>query len=447
MNRQHLLTLILLTFTTSALATDIKPGAPQDKPILLFGGDVYTASGDVIQNGQVLFENGKITAVGRDLPSTTNATRIDCTGKRVYPGLIDSNSELGLIEIDAVRATRDPNETGTINPNARAEVAINPDSELFPVARANGVLLALTAPGGGTIVGTSALIQLDGWTWEDMTVRAPVAMHVVWPRMTAPPRGTGGFGRRGELERSQRRDEVLQQLKQSFDDARAYLSAKSAAAAHDFDARWEAMIPLLEARIPMMVRANDAQQIQSAIAFAQKQKVKLIIVGGLDAPRCADLLKRYDVPVILDGVQRLPARRGDAYDDAFTVPARLKEAGVRFCVAADRRASMARNLPYHAATAAAFGLSHEDALRSITLWPAQILGVSDRVGSIEPGRDATLFVCDGDILETPTRVERAFIQGRQIDLSSKHTKLWEKYREKYKRLGLTNGGAAAGAGR
>jgi imidazolonepropionase-like amidohydrolase len=193
------------------------------------------------------------------------------------------------------------------------------------------------------------------------------------------------------------------------------------------------MIPLLEGKLPLIVEANEQQQIQSVVAFAVKEKLKLIILGGYDAPLCADLLKKYDVPVIVDGVQRLPTRRGDAYDDAFTVPARLKEAGIRFCIAANRSASMARNLPYHAATAAAFGLSPDDALKSITLWPAQILGIADRAGALEVGKDATLIVCDGDILEEPTHVERAYIQGREIDLSNKQTRLYEKYREKYRR--------------
>ena len=435
--------LLSLAMTAPLFASDERPALPQTKPILLVGGDVYTVSGDVIRGGQVLFENGKITAVGQDLSGTASAsaTRIDCTGKRVYPGLIAANTELGLVEIDSVRATRDQSETGTVNPNVRAEVAVNPDSELIPVARATGILLALTAPAGGTVAGTSAVIQLDGWTWEDMTFKSPIGVHVNWPRM-APMRAW--FMRQREQQQTQRRDEALKTLKQTFDDARAYLTARNAAGANggghpvDFDARWEAMIPLLERKIPLMAEANELQQIQSAVAFAAKENVRMVVVGGQDAPLCADLLKRYDIPVIVDGTQRLPQRRNDPYDDAATVPARLKDAGVAFCIAGNRGAAHARNLPYHAATAAAFGLSPEDALKSITLYPAQILGIADRAGSIEPGKDATLIVCDGDILETPTHVERAFIQGREIDLSNKQVKLWEKYKEKYKRMGIRN---------
>ena len=438
----HMRTLIVMSIAIAlnavARASDMIPAKPQAAAILLGGGDVYTVSGDVIRGGSVLVENGKITAVGSNVSGSASAQRIDCSGKRIYPGLIHGNTELGLVEIDAVRATVDQSETGAINPNARAEVAVNPDSELIPVARSNGVLLALTVPAGGTLCGSSAIIQLDGWTWEDMTLRAPIAIHLKWPDM-APTRGW--WQRDSEKDQLKKRDEALAQVRKTFDDARAYANARKAhgpaVGTPDFDARWEAMIPLLDQKIPLIVHANELQQIEAAVAFTAKEKVKLIILGGYDTPRCIDLLKKYDVPVILDGTQRLPERRGDGYDEAFAVPAKLKEAGVRFCIAADRGASLARNLPYHAATAVAFGLSADDALKSITLWPAQILGVADRVGSIEPGKDATLIVTNGDVLEEPTHVERAFIQGREIDLSNKQTRLWDKYREKYRRQGLT----------
>lgn len=444
-----LATLVVSLLPLLATASDEIPGSPQKQAILLTGGDVYTMSGDVIRGGQVLFDRGKIVAVGKDVEgraSSASVRRIDCTGKRVYPGLFNANGEIGLVEIDAVRATRDQSETGSINPNVRAEVGVNPDSELIPVARTNGVLLSVTAPAGGLLSGTSAVLQLDGWTWEDMTLKGSIGMNVVWPRM-APARAW--WMRDTERQQNQKRDEALKQISQTIADARAYMTAKKSNPQIDFDARWEAMIPLLEGKIPLLVEANDQLQIESAVAFAAKEKLKLVIVGGYDALLCVDLLKKYDVPIIVDGVQRLPTRRGDDYDAAFTLPARLKAAGLRFCIAADRGASLVRNLPYHAATAAAFGLSPDDATRAITLWPAQILGVADRVGSIEENKDATLIVCNGDILETATQVERAFIQGREVDLSNKQTKLWDKYREKYKRLGLDGSsttGAASGAG-
>jgi imidazolonepropionase-like amidohydrolase len=405
------------------------------------------------QRADILFRNGKIVAIGVDIPSSADAQRIDVTGKHVYPGFIDAATDIGLTEIGSLRATRDATEVGQVNPNARAEVAVNPDSELIPVARANGVLLAVSGPEGGILSGTSALLQLDGWTWEDMTVRAPLAMELSWPSMS-PVRSW--WQRENERDQLRERDERLRQVKQTFDDARAYLAAKKAHGSAvgvdgargmhvSFDARWEAMIPLLEGKIPLAVNANDVQQIQAAVAFAQQEKVKLIIVGGADAPLCADLLKKYDVPVILTGTQRLPQRRGSAYDEQYALPARLKELGIRFCIAGTRSASYARNLPYQAGMAAAFGLSKDDAVKAITLYPAQILGVSDRVGSLAVGKDATLIVTTGDPLETPTQVEQAYIGGRKIELTSRHTRLWEKYKQKYQQQNGANPGPAGDA--
>ena len=419
---------------------------------------MHTLTGEP-QQADVLLSKGKIVAIGKDLPATGDAQRIDVTGKHVYPGFIDAATDIGLTEIGSVRATRDTSEAGQVNPNARAEVAVNPDSELIPVARANGVLLAVTGPDGGILSGTSALLQLDGWTWEDMTLRAPVAMELNWPGMSAT---RAWWQRETERDQLRQRDERLRQVKQTFDDARAYMTAKenvgaangtsggaSGASHQDFDARWDAMIPLLRGQIPLAVNANEVQQIQAAVAFAQQEKVKLVIVGGADAPLCADLLKKYDVPVIVTGTQRLPQRRWSGYDDAYALPAKLEELGIRFCIAGTRSASYARNLPYQAGMAAAFGLDKDDAVKSITLYPAQILGVADRVGSLEPGKDATLIVTTGDPLETPTQVEQAYIQGRKIELTSRHTRLWEKYKQKYEQQNGAHGanGQPAGSAR
>ena len=450
----------VLAFISSARAADQLPGEAQKGPVLLAGGEVHTVSGDILPGGSVLFDDGKIVAVGKDVQAPAGAKRVDVSGKRVYPGLFATGNDLGLSEIRSVRGTMDVSETGTINPNIRAEVAVNPDSELIPVARANGVLLNLTVPEGSLIPGSSAVMQLDGWTWQDMTVKAPVAVHVTWPRMGRPRVRRGGPQRQGE-EQQPAADAQLKALEQAFADARAYQAAKKAAgdgaesaggsagaaagagtgaaagsrhkAGHD--ARWEAMLPLLEGTVPLVVAADEVRQIRSAVAFANREKVKLVIFGGYDAPLCADLLKKYDVPVVVNGIHRLPLRPDAPYDEPFTVPARLRDAGVRYAITLAHRfgGSDVRNLPYHAATAAAHGLSPAEALKAITLYPAQILGVADRVGSIEAGKDATLIVTSGDVLETPTQVEMAFVQGREIDLSSKHTQLWQKYREKYRR--------------
>jgi imidazolonepropionase-like amidohydrolase len=341
---------------------------------------------------------------------------------------------LGLVEIGLVRATRDQQETGTLNPNVRANVSVNPDSELIPVTRSNGVLLALTAPSGGLVSGTSAVLQLDGWTYEDMTLQPDVALHINWPRMT--PATSGGDEKQSQAQIKQR-DEQLQQLRDLFAEARAYQKARNGNSnGQRHDARLEALVPVIERRRPIIVHADRAAQIQSAVAFAAEQELKLIIQGGYDAPLCADLLKKHNVPVIVSAVYRLPARRDDAYDAPYTLPARLYEAEIPFCISGTESSRVwnTRNLPYHAATAAAYGLPREEALKAVTLSPAQILGVADRVGSLEAGKDATLIVTSGDPLDTASRVISAYIQGRELDLTDRHKQLYRKYREKYRRL-------------
>jgi len=400
---------------------------------------VHTVSGPTVEGGTILFEEGRIVAIGTEVAVPEEAERIAVGGKHVYPGLIAANTILGLVEIGAVKATQDHAEVGDIKPSVRAEVAVNPDSEQFPVARANGVALSLTVPSGGLISGTSALLMLDGWTWEDMTLKAPVGLHVRWPRMTVgrPPGVT-----KAEAEKQlKRRDAQIQKIRNAFSEARAYLKAKGAEAQesvpfHDTDVRWEAMGPALRKEIPVFVHANDLRQIQAAVSWAKEEGVRMVLVGGRDAWRAAELLKEKDIPVIVAGIHVVPRRRWEAYDAPFTNPLRLHETGVRFCIAGRGGYHRERNLPYQAATAAAYGLPKAEALKAVTLYPAQILGVSDRVGSLEVGRDATLMVTDGDPLEIRTQVERLYIQGRDVDLTSRHTQLYEKYRTKYRRLGL-----------
>jgi imidazolonepropionase-like amidohydrolase len=376
------------------------PGAPQSEPIVLVGATLHPISGPPIPAGMLLFEEGRIVALGKMIKLPPRTRRIELKGKHVYPALFDACTDLGLVEISSVRGSRDEAETGRLNPNVKSWLAINPDSELIPVTRANGVLLALTAPFGGLLAGQSAVVQLDGWTYEEMTLQPSVGMHVNWPRADRAADGS---------DAARARDRALAPLREALDHARAYRLAKQHAETSppDLDLRWESMQPLLDRQLPLIVHANELTAIQDAVAFANAQKLRLILHGGYDAPLCARLLVEHDVPVIVEGVYRLPQRRNDPYDMAYTVPARLRDAGVRFCIAGAGRggASNARNLPYHAAMAAAFGLPPEEALQAITLAPAQILGVADRVGSLEVGKHATLIVTDGNPLETFTQVD------------------------------------------
>jgi imidazolonepropionase-like amidohydrolase len=409
------------------------PGDAPQRPVAIVGATVHTVADGVHENATLIMRNGKVAAIGPNLKVPKKAVRIDAAGKHVYPGLFAAHSDIGLVEINAVRATLDFRETGSINPNVKSWVSVNPDSEMIPVARSNGVLLALTAPNGGLVAGQSAVMQLDGWTYEDLTLAPAVAMHLAWPAMAPVIDWDTEASAKDQLAA---RDRALENLREAFEDARAYAKARAADPATPKDARWEAMQPLLTGEMPLVIDADDLQQIQAAVAFAVEQKVSAIIHGGYDAPLCADLLKKHDIPVIVSEVYRLPLRRWEPYDTAYTLPARLHEAGVTFCISGGGRfgASMLRNLPYHAAMAVAFGLPADVALRSITLAPAEILGVANRVGSLEKGKDATLLITDGDPLETATQVEAAFVQGRPVDLNDRHKRLWKKYEEKYRRL-------------
>jgi len=433
--------ILSLIYFSSLFASDQIPSAPQKHPILIKGVTIHPVSSEKIQNGQILFDNGIIVDIGKNIDFLPDNTEIfNFEGKHVYPGLIAASTTLGLVEINAVRSTRDFAEVGQINPNVRAEVSYNPDSELIPVTRSNGITVAHTIPTGGTISGTSAAMMLDGWTWETATLKSPIALHMNWPNMTIT---SSPLVKKSKKEQREELNKQLQTIDEVFDKARSYLQAKVVSnrrgePIHNTDLRWESFIPILEKEVPLFIHANEVRQIEAAIHWSRRQNVTMIIVGGHDAWRVGELLKKYNIPVIYENVLSLPIRRWEDYDIRFTVPWRLYKKGVRFCIAANSSPSQAahqRNVPYHAAMAAAYGLPKNEALKSITLYAAEILGINDRVGSLENDKDATLIITDGDPLEISTQVEMVFIQGRRIDLSDKHKTLYKKYQEKYRQLG------------
>ncbi len=413
-------------FASIATAHDQVPGEPQQRPILIRGAHIHCVDAATIENGSVLFDDGRIVAVGKSVEAPEGADVIDATGQHLYPGLIESMTDLGLREILAVDVTMDSNELGDRNPNVRSWVAVNPDSELIPVSRAGGVLIAHVSPGGRFVRGQSAVMSLDGWTAKDMNLRAPAGLSVNWESLQVRDKDP--------VAEAKKRDEKLKELDEWFDQAARYQAAQDSNQPSDL--RLAALQPILSGDLPMFVEANRQSTIESAIAFAVRRQIKLVIYGGYDANECADLLKRYQVPVIIAGTYRLPLHRHDAYDAPYTLPQRLRKSGVKFAISGEGPgypggSSNARNLPYHAANAVAYGLDRDEAIRAITLSAAEILGVSDRIGSIAGGKDATLVVADGDILETESNVTHAFVQGRRVDLSSKHTMLYEKYKKKY----------------
>ncbi len=402
-------------------------------PVVITGATVHAIAQPARANARIRFEDGRITAIGGDDVSLDGARVVDATGKHVYPGFIVASSVTGLVEIGAVRATVDTAEVGAVNPNVRAEVAVNPDSELIPVTRAGGVLTAHVHPIAGqqgVVTGTSAVLALDGWTVEDMLVRAPVAMHVEWPSLLLPE-----FLPPAMIDATRKaQEEKRTALERAIADARAYAAARAGGQVRQPDLRWEAMLPVLERKLPMHVHANDIEAIEDALDFAARHDVDIVIVGGIEAWRVAPLLKARDIPVIVGGTHVLPLRRGDPYDAVYRNPARLAEAGVRYAIAGQGDVFTSpneRNLPFHAASAVAHGLPYDEALKAITLYPAQLLGVADRLGSLEPGKDATLFIADGDALEMGTVIEAAWIGGRAVDLANRHRALYEKYRDKY----------------
>lgn len=405
--------ILLLAICPSAFASDQVPGAMSKGPVAIVGATIHPVSGPVINQGTILFEKGKITAVGKDIKVPAGATVIQAASKHVYPGLFEPYSRLGLTEISSVRASNDYREVGDLNPNALAHLSVNPDSEIIPVTRSNGVLLTMTTPTGGSIAGQSAVMQLDGWTYEDMTVKPNVAMIV-----------------------SLHGDDHAKRLAEFFDQARQYSKAIAAGKKIAHDARLEGMGEVVAGKQPIIIQADHWEDITRAVSFARDEKLKLIILGGFEAPQCAALLKEYKVPVIISSIHRTPLRDDDPYDAAYTLPKRLADAGIAYCISGYARSNAwnVRNLPYHAATATGFGLSKEDALRSITLSPAEILGVADRVGSLEEGKDATLIITNGDPLETTTKIESAWVAGRPVDLSNKQTMLRDKYEEKYRQM-------------
>ena len=435
-------TLFMIIISTFISASDQIPGPPQSHPILLKNGVIHTISNGVIQ-GSILFDNGKITHVGEFIAPQVGTEVIDLEGKHVYPGFIAAVSGIGLVEINAVDVTNDHSERGDFNPNVRANVAYNPDSEIIPTTRSNGVLIANVVPASGLVSGQSSIMMMDGWTWENATLSHPSGLHINWPQMGT--RTQGRFGRSVPIKKQiERRNKSLKTLDDMMKESRAYArlrqtKSRSAENYHNEDLRLESMIPYVQGKLPIYVHANEVRQIEAAVHWSKRQDVNIIIVGGKDAWRTTNLLRKNKVPVIYEGVTALPNRRFEDYDQAYKGPALLHEAGVQFCIASSGSAGGAyrvRNLPNQAAMAAAYGLPKDEALRSITISAAEILGIEKQVGSLESGKDATLFISNGDPLEIRTNVLQAYIQGRKVDMGDRHKMLFHKYQEKYRQLDI-----------
>ncbi len=410
-------------------------GNPSGHPYAIRGARIYPISGPIIASGNLVMQEGRILAVGPNAPIPNGADVVDGRGLRVYPGLLDLNTTVGLSEIDAVQVTDDTTEMGELKPHLRAYDAIHPASEHIPVIRVEGITTVLSLPQGGAFSGQAVLVDLDGRTVEEMVVRKNAGLAATIPA----PSTAAGFNlqtltanRRTFAEARRDAEQRLKPLENLLEDARHYRQAKEARTkspalpAVPHDERLEALLPVLAGDAPLLTFANTRREIRSAVEFCEKQKLKLVIVGASEAGKMAEYLKQHDVAVIFGPVQTLPDRDDDPYDLPYATPGLLERAGVRFALSAGST-QFTRTLAFEAGTAVGSGLSEEGALKAVTLWPAQILGVADRLGSLEPGKQANLVVTDGDLLEIRARIRHVFIRGRPIPLESRHTRLWRQF--------------------
>jgi len=403
------------------------PAQEQQEPIVIRNATIHVGNGTLLQQGTIVFEKGKITLLEKsptiNLPK---AQIIDATGKHVYPGLIVPSTTVGLTEIDAVRATRDFQEVGDFNPHIRSLIAFNTDAEMIPTIRFNGVLLVQATPRGGIISGMSSVMELDGWNWEDAVHKADDGIHLNW----IP---TYRYNWREQmLEKNQERSKKLAELETFFNEALSYYQTANPS---PINLRFEAMKGLFDATKNLYIHVEEAKEILESVQFAQRFGIKkIVLVGASESHRVIDFLKKNNIPVLLNRVHSLPNRADDEIDLTFRLPAILHKAGILVGLnyEGDMEAMGSRNLPFTAGTASAYGLTKEEALMTVTLNTAKILGIDDKVGSLEKGKDASLIICSGDLFDMrANQVEMAFIRGRQIELTSKQTELYQRYRKKY----------------
>ncbi len=426
-------TLFLLLLPFLLTAQPPAPAPPQAGPILIVGATAHLGNGQVLPNSAISFEKGKITLVADATTIRIDRSRFskifDASGKHVYPGFIAPDTRLGLVEIDAVRATQDFAEVGAVNPNARALIAYNTDSEVIPTVRANGVLLAQIVPTGGLVSGSSSVVQLDAWNWEDAAYRTDDGVHLNWPQARRPgarsarrgPQSDGG-------EQEDGYEKAIQELRRYFEEAKAYAQKTSPEPAN---LRFEAMRALFSGKKNLYVHVNQARTIQEAVLFAEQYGLKPVLVGGNDAWQVADFLKAHNTPVILSKTHRLPGREDEPVDLPYSNAGALHAAGVLFCISEDGGWRQ-RNLPFQAGHAVGYGLPAEAAVQCITQNAARILGIEQTTGTLEVGKDANLFISEGDALDMRSnQISAAFIQGRELNLDNKQKELSRRYEAKY----------------
>ena len=432
------------------------PAPPQSKPVLITGVTLEGLAGAVepVKDGHVLFDAGRIVSVGAGKPdlSAINSARtkagapaidaaacetVDGTGMRVLPGYISMATALGLVETLQVKATDDRAETGQFHPETRASIAINPDSDLIPVARMGGVLGAVVFPEGGLMCGQASLIRLDGWNVDDLALMPDAGLVIRWPATEPAPRWATS---RDADKQDEERTKTLQSINTFVEQAKAYVAARDADPTIAPDIRFERMRTAMRGQTPVFIEASSAGQIESAVLWATKLGMRPVIVGGQGAPEVADLLRARDVPVVVTGVMRLPRFEHEPYDAPYTLPARLAALGIRVAIATGDEPSNDRNLAQHAAMAAAYGMPRDLAIAAITREPARIVGLGSgdgALGTLAPGARASIILVEGDPLDLRSAVRKAWIDGRAIELASRQTRLRDKYQEKFRQRDAT----------
>ena len=434
----------------AAVLALVLPAGAQEKPqaeshrdgktYAIRGVKIITLAGPAVDKGNIVIRDGRIVAIGADAAIPSDAEVLEASGLEAYPGMFDSVDQIGLEEVDAVAATVDSRELGEFNPQLTAATAVHPASEHIPVTRAAGITHVLTAPsvggfggGGGIILGQASLINLAGWTLDQMLVRRSAAIVVSWPSLNTRSFdfSTFSFKERPFAEAKKEYEKKVQELTDFFEEARHYEQAVAKGSAQDYtrDLKLEAMIPVLEGKLPLLIHAERAREIRGAVEFCDKEKVRMILADGAEAMKVVDLLKAKNIPVILGPTMRLSDNEDDPYDKFYTLPSDLQKAGIRFAIASFDL-MFVRRLPQQAGNAVAYGLSHDDGLKAVTLYPAQILGLDKDLGTLETGKMANIMITNGDPLELRTEVKYLYINGRPTSTDNKHKELYEKYRKR-----------------
>ncbi|MBS1761112.1 MAG: amidohydrolase family protein [Bacteroidetes bacterium] len=435
---KKIFSIIIASAFSSAIIgqANVVPAPQQTGVLYVTNATIHVGNGKVIEKGTIVVRDGKIEKVGNDIKIPAVETNvIDAQGKQIYPGLILATSSLGLKEMAAVKATSDVREIGDMNPNVRSIVAYNTDSKVINTLRSNGILEANIVPEGSFLAGSSSVVQLDAWTWTDAALKTDAGMHFYMPSLMARPsfgRFGGGFGpspSMGQGDPVKAGLDKIEELKAFFREAKAY----NAVPTHEeTNLKYEAVKNLFDKKQKFYVHANQVKQMLVALDFAKEFGFDVVIVGASESWQIADLLKKNNISVVLQQMHSLPTGNDDDVDQPYKSAAALKKAGVTFAITDEDANTRGRNLPFNAGTAVAYGLSKEDALAAITLNAAKVMGVDDKTGSIEPGKEANFIISSGDILDISTNnVTDAFIQGRKINLDNKQKQLDERYEEKY----------------